>query len=185
VGWIRVWGALWEKVVTVVTRTKLSHQPHCKRITVAPSWFAGRPLVSCELAPDDYAVSIDGIMAGRILRQPRSLRAAVWLWSVTGPALIQAGIPSSGEVESLDAARQGFCARIRLMARLGDNPRRNCGLDGMRVKVGAPQEWPPAYDSALGIGGVPSTARRPAPTAGFMFRREGGDVSIYMTGDTP
>lgn len=51
---------------------------------------------------------MDGLRAGRIMRQPRSFGQTAWLWSVTGPALVQAGLNSSGESNTLDGARMAF-----------------------------------------------------------------------------
>lgn len=77
-------------------------------VTVDPDRFTGLPLLTKRLAPGDYAVTVDGLRAGRIMRQPRAFGVEVWLWSVTGPALVQAGLSSSGEADSLHDARLAF-----------------------------------------------------------------------------
>lgn len=66
------------------------------------------PLISKARASGDYSVSIDGLRAGRIMRQPRSFGAVSWLWSITGPEIVQAGLASSGDADSLVEARQAF-----------------------------------------------------------------------------
>jgi hypothetical protein len=78
------------------------------RTTVDPRRFTGLPLVTKAIAEDDYIVLIDGIRAGRIMRQARSFGNTVWLWTVTGPALVQAGLTSSGEADTLDEAKLAF-----------------------------------------------------------------------------
>lgn len=42
------------------------------------------------------------------MRQPRSFGAVSWLWSITGPEIVQAGLASSGDADSLVEARQAF-----------------------------------------------------------------------------
>ena len=65
-------------------------------------------LVPSVAAEDDLAISIDGMNARRIMRLAHALGKETWLWTVTGPALLQAGITSSGETETLEESRQAF-----------------------------------------------------------------------------
>jgi hypothetical protein len=53
-------------------------------ITVDPRRFTGLPLITKATAEDDYSVLIDGLRAGRIMRQPRAFGQTVWFWTVTG-----------------------------------------------------------------------------------------------------
>lgn len=82
------------------------------RITVEPARFVGAQLVSQSIGENDYSVSIDGLRAGRILLQPIANGASIWLWTITGPALVQAGLSSSGNAPSLAEARQALRARF-------------------------------------------------------------------------
>lgn len=75
---------------------------------IDPRRFTGLQLVPTTIAPDDYAIAIGGLRAGRIMRQRRAFGKEAWFWTVTGPALVQAGIASSGEAETLEEARQAF-----------------------------------------------------------------------------
>lgn len=80
--------------------------------TIDPHRFTGLPLMSKATAQDDYSIFIDGLQAGRIMRQARAFGNETWFWTITGPALVQAGMTSSGEAETLDAARQAFRERF-------------------------------------------------------------------------
>ena len=44
--------------------------------------------------------------------QPRSFGQEKWFWSITGPALAQAGLNSSGETTSLDDAKRALRERF-------------------------------------------------------------------------
>lgn len=80
--------------------------------TIDPHRLTGVPLVSKATAQDDYSIFIDGMTAGRIMRQARSFGKETWLWIITGPALVQAGMTSSGEAETLEQARVAFRERF-------------------------------------------------------------------------
>ena len=70
--------------------------------------FLNRPLSLRVLAEGDYAVMIDGMTAGRILRTERAAGRLAWLWTVTGPYCGKAAVGTSGEAEYLAAARTSF-----------------------------------------------------------------------------
>jgi len=78
------------------------------RITVDPRRFTAVPLITKALARNDYSVLMDGLNAGRIMLQPRSSGQHVWLWTITGPILLHAGLHSSGEADTLEEARQAL-----------------------------------------------------------------------------
>ena len=82
---------------------------------------------------EDFGVEIDvkeygRLSVGRILQSRRPDLARVWLWSITGPAVPEAGLPIDGETESLDAAKVAFrdaferLKRWAMMARDGELP---------------------------------------------------------------
>jgi hypothetical protein len=48
------------------------------------------------------------VATGRIMRQRRLFGVEVWLWSVMWRAMVQAGPESSGEADSVEAARHEF-----------------------------------------------------------------------------
>lgn len=75
---------------------------------IDPNRFTGLQLVPTAIAQDDYAIAIDGMRAGRIIRQARAFGKETWFWTMTGPALAQAGMASSGEAETLEEARAAF-----------------------------------------------------------------------------
>lgn len=75
---------------------------------IDPHRFTGLQLVPTAIAEDDFAISIEGLRAGRIMRQRRAFGKETWFWTITGPALVQADLPSSGEAETLEEARQAF-----------------------------------------------------------------------------
>ena len=74
-------------------------------IHVSPSRFAGKPMTLRALADADYAVEIDGLTAGRMLRTERAARRIAWLWTITGPYCGYASVATSGDVEDLQSAR--------------------------------------------------------------------------------
>lgn len=67
--------------------------------------FTGKQLLSKAIAKDDYRVTVDGLVAGRIMLRPAAFGASRWFWTITGPAMVQAQLPSSGEAESFAEAR--------------------------------------------------------------------------------
>ena len=44
--------------------------------------------------------------------QPIANGGSVWLWTITGTAMVQAGLSSSGKADSLEEARQAFRAQF-------------------------------------------------------------------------
>lgn len=79
-------------------------------IHISPSRFAGKPMTLRALAAADYAVEIDGMTAGRILRTERASRRIAWLWTITGPYCGHAGVATSGDVEDRALARTALRA---------------------------------------------------------------------------
>lgn len=75
---------------------------------IDPHRFNGLQLVPTATAEDDYIITIHAMRAGRIMRQVRAFGKEGWLWSMTGPTLVQAGMASSGETETLAEARVEF-----------------------------------------------------------------------------
>ena len=78
-----------------------------------PGRFSGKPLILRRAAtPDftDYRVLADGLTAGRIMQVDRAHRRKAWLWTLTGPycGAPELGIATSGEVETLDIAKEAF-----------------------------------------------------------------------------
>jgi len=78
------------------------------RITVDPHRFTGSSLTTRALAVNDFAVEIDGLNVGRIMRLPQVADRMAWVWSINGPVLAHAGLNSSGETPSLAEARQSL-----------------------------------------------------------------------------
>lgn len=60
---------------------------------------------------DDYAVRIDGLEAGRIMRKRYAGNVMLWFWSVTGPYDEGLG-PSHGEEDTLEMAQTAFKLRF-------------------------------------------------------------------------
>ena len=81
-------------------------------LTVEPSRFTGLPLITKATAENDHSVMCDGLRAGRIMLQPIANGQEIWLWTITGPAMVQAGLSSSGKADSLEEARQAFRAQF-------------------------------------------------------------------------
>lgn len=75
---------------------------------IDPHPLVGQALVPKAIAKDDIRVSIDGLVAGRIMLRPAAFGASRWFWTITGPAMVQAGLPSSGEAGSIEEARVAF-----------------------------------------------------------------------------
>lgn len=81
-------------------------------LTIEPTRFVGMPLVIQATAENDYNVLCDGLRAGRIMLRSVANGATHWFWTVTGPALVQANINSSGEADTLNAAKKAFRERF-------------------------------------------------------------------------
>jgi hypothetical protein len=79
-------------------------------IRISPSRFVGEPMSLRGLADADYAVEIDGMTAGRLLRTGRAARRIAWLWTITGPYIGYAGVATSGDVEELVSAKTALRA---------------------------------------------------------------------------
>jgi hypothetical protein len=78
-----------------------------------PSRFSGKPLILRRVPTpgfEDYRVLADGLNAGRIMQVDRSYNRKAWLWTLTGPycGAPELSIATSGEVETLEAAKDGF-----------------------------------------------------------------------------
>ena len=56
---------------------------------------------------DDYAINIDRLTAGRIMKMMRPGQRVVWLWSLTAP-YFPVSIPQNGEEETFEAAQDAF-----------------------------------------------------------------------------
>lgn len=83
-------------------------------LTIEPARFISQPLVTKAIAENDYSVLCDGLLAGRIMLRPVANGASHWFWTITGPSLVQANLSSSGQADSLDAARKAFRERFDL-----------------------------------------------------------------------
>ena len=79
------------------------------RNQVDPHRFVGKPLKRRKTFPDsagDFAVTIDGLIAGRIMEKRRADQQLVWFWTMTAP--YYPFKQHSGEEETYDAARDSF-----------------------------------------------------------------------------
>ena len=77
-------------------------------LTIEPVRFTGLPLITKAIGESDFAVMCDGLPAGRIFLREVANGASHWFWTITGPALVQAGLSSSGQAATLKEARQAF-----------------------------------------------------------------------------
>jgi hypothetical protein len=75
---------------------------------IYPDRFQGVPFIRKEITKNDYSILIDGLVAGRIINQPRSDGKTVWFWSVTGPYIPPELQPTNGEAETLEVAQQAL-----------------------------------------------------------------------------
>jgi hypothetical protein len=75
---------------------------------VDPTRFRDLPRLTRATTQSDYSVMIDGLNAGRIMLRPKAFGHSLWFWTITGPAMVQARLSSSGEAETLEDARLGF-----------------------------------------------------------------------------
>lgn len=75
-----------------------------------PRTFIDQPLRLRKIGDGDYRVTIRGHTAGRILKTSRGGNQQVWLWTLTGPYCVAAGLGSSGESDRLDTAKQALRA---------------------------------------------------------------------------
>ena len=72
---------------------------------VDPRRFIKKPVVLRSQLPGEAAVMIDGLKAGRILQQVRADMRLIYVWTLTGPYAIAAGLHSSGQARSLEEAK--------------------------------------------------------------------------------
>jgi hypothetical protein len=72
---------------------------------VDPRRFLTKPLVLKAVADGEASVMIDGLRAGRILQQVHSDQRIIFVWSLTGPYRIAAGLTSAGEADTLEEAK--------------------------------------------------------------------------------
>lgn len=56
---------------------------------------------------DDFAIRIDGLIAGRIMKKILPSQKAVWFWTLTGPHF-PGSKSHDGQEETFEAARDGF-----------------------------------------------------------------------------
>ena len=75
---------------------------------VSPDRFTDKPMTLRALAESDYAVEIDSLTAGRILRTDRAGGEVGWLWVITGPYCGHARVQTSGTTADLEAAKAGL-----------------------------------------------------------------------------
>ena len=81
-------------------------------LTLEPSRFVGLPLITKATAENDYCVTCDGLCVGRIFLRQVANGASHWFWTISGPATVQANLSSSGQAESLEAAKTAFRERF-------------------------------------------------------------------------
>lgn len=79
---------------------------------VDPADFEAAPLMLKRIGADDYAVTVAGRGAGRILAGTGPGMSVIWTWTVTGPYVPPALQPAHGRVESLDEAKAAFRAKF-------------------------------------------------------------------------
>lgn len=75
---------------------------------IDPHRLVGQALVPKATAVHDYRITVDGLAAGRIMLRPAAFGVAHWFWTITGPLMVQAQLPSSGEAETIEEARVAF-----------------------------------------------------------------------------
>ena len=57
------------------------------------------------VADGDSVMMIDGLRAGRITEQVVSEKPVTYIWTLTSPRTVLAGVASSGEEDTLDGAK--------------------------------------------------------------------------------
>jgi len=72
---------------------------------VDPAVLLDRPLMLGRIGVDDYAIRVAGLSLGRIMARPMAGGRVSWFWSLTGPYVPQTMGATSGDAESLDAAK--------------------------------------------------------------------------------
>lgn len=82
----------------------------CARDQVDPNRFNGKIFKRRPTFPgvaDDFAIRIDGLIAGRIMRKILPGQKAVWFWTLTGP-YFPGPKSHDGQEETFEAARDEF-----------------------------------------------------------------------------
>ena len=79
---------------------------------IDPARFTDKSFTRRTRATDDYAIMIDGMVAGRLMRQALSFQRVVWFWSVTGPYMPPELQPTHGECETMEDAQEAFKAKF-------------------------------------------------------------------------
>ena len=77
---------------------------------VDPKRFTGKAFTRRRTSPDskaDYAIVIDGLIAGRIMKKTLSFQRVTWFWSLTAP-YFPVSTPQNGDEETFEAARDAF-----------------------------------------------------------------------------
>ena len=77
---------------------------------VDPHRFTGKKFTRRQTFPGtshDFAIKIDGIEAGRIMKKIVTGQRGVWFWTLTGP-YFPSSKSSDGEEETFEAARDAF-----------------------------------------------------------------------------
>ena len=77
---------------------------------VDPATLLEQPLMLRRIGDDDFAIAVAGLALGRIMKRPLSHGRAVWTWTLTGPYVPQSLHPTSGDVDSLDEAKDAIKA---------------------------------------------------------------------------
>ena len=77
---------------------------------VDPKRFTGKAFTRRKTfrdSKDDYAIKIDRLIAGRIMKMMRPGQRVVWLWSLTAP-YFPVSTPQYGEEDTFEAASEAF-----------------------------------------------------------------------------
>jgi hypothetical protein len=85
---------------------------------INPATLQDNPLMLRRIGPDDFAVTVGGLPAGRIMAKPLAGSRVVWFWTVTGPFVPGALQPGDGEADNLDEAKAALKAKFTAWLRL-------------------------------------------------------------------
>ena len=86
-----------------------------KKHNIDPKRFKGKKLTRRQTVPgtaNDYAIRIDGLTVGRIIKKVESDQRAIWIWTMTAPYHPH-NEPQNGEEETFEAARDAFKGMFR------------------------------------------------------------------------
>jgi hypothetical protein len=86
-----------------------------KNHKIDPKRFNGKKFTRRQTVPgiaNDYAIRIDGLTVGRIMKKIESNQSGVWIWTMTAPYNLQNN-PQNGEEETFEAARDAFKETFR------------------------------------------------------------------------